>query len=177
MSDDIFKQSEKRRAEIDAGRKTAAKKEYAQAQAHNKKVTTNAKTINQYLRNSLEYFSEKQMPSVKRNNYDIEHDMRCDSSVRSDAPQPQYVSSLFLYMNRGSLLRTMDINLPYKARHIFCMLGNEQQGKIEIGYIENMDKESKIGEIPLTEQIDTALLDKHFESFLLTAMSNEEESH
>ncbi len=173
-TDEIFKTSAKKQAEIIEHQQHHALAEKAHQLDQAKKAENNAAAIHARLWSGLNHLSAQEFPAVKENGYDIKHNFQF-SRIPSAAIK-QLNTVLHLYMNKGSVAERWGGDPPYQSDYQLSLIGDETAGTIT-AYFDSKVVSVKEQLAPPTSASELSDSDvcKIFQSFLTRSMKCEEE--
>src|SRR5216684_3336931 len=140
-TDEIFKTSAKRQAEITEHQRQDALNKKADQQDQARKARDHAVAINARLRSGLDYLSKQEFPAAKQNGYDIQHEFRFSRTPH--VAVMQLYTALHLHMSKGGVVHMPGSSLPYRADYEFGLIGDETSEAITVSFRSNATNQSK----------------------------------
>lgn len=173
-TDDIFKNSAQRQAEITASHDQDALSEKVRQQDQGKETHEHAVAINARLRAGLSYLSAEEFPKVKGNGYDIQHNFRFSRNPTS-AVQQLY-GGLDLYMSQGGVTHKLGGTPPYQADYALMLSGDEGSGAIDASFRSHATGRSEqLDAFASADELSDARLRDVFQAFIKLSMECEEQ--
>jgi len=173
-TDDIFKNSEQRQAEITRHHEQDAVDEKARQQGQTKKTHDHAVAINARLQSGLSYLSTEEFPQVKGNGYDIQHNFR--SSPNPTSAVQQLYGGLDLYMSKGGVTHRFGGTPPYQADHELVLSGDESSGAIDASFRSHASgRREQLGAFSSADDLSDSRLRDIFQAFIKLSLECEEQ--
>jgi hypothetical protein len=165
---DMFRDAAEKRAQTERERQERAATERTDQEAQLEKARSHATTINQRLRDALDYFSKREFPAAKQTDYDFQHNF--EFSPIPELATSQLYTRLTIYAGRN-VTDTMGSNPPYRSHYELELSGDETTGRITAHFRDNSTKHAQqLDSLNLEAEMSESWLHGVFETFAATML-------